>query len=101
MHGLLSTYGLRGTSNPWWGFSVWSRALGAEVRVCAPDFAVLLARVDVPLVPIGPPLRPPVTGATPPSAGVAPPARCRVGLPPSSTPSPRRPGNVIRRSRPA
>jgi hypothetical protein len=70
--------------------------------VCAPrDFAELLARVDVPLVPIGQPLRPPVTRATPPSAGVAAPARCRVGLPPSWTPSPRRPGNVMRRSRPA
>ncbi len=37
--------------------------------MCAPqDFAELLARVGMPLVPIGQPLRPPVTGATPPSA---------------------------------
>ena len=42
---------------------------GAGVRVCAsPDFAELLARVGVPLVPIGQPARPPVTGATPPTA---------------------------------
>jgi vancomycin aglycone glucosyltransferase len=49
------------------------RALGAEVRVCAPpDFADLLARVGVPLVPAGRPVREMVrqvfTGKTPPSA---------------------------------
>ena len=49
------------------------RALGAEVRVCAPpDFADLLARVGVPLVPAGLPVREMVrevfTGKTPPSA---------------------------------
>jgi len=35
------------------------RALGAEVRVCAPpdeEFAELLAGVGVPLVPVGPPM---------------------------------------------
>jgi vancomycin aglycone glucosyltransferase len=42
------------------GLAVQSRALGTQVRVCAPpDFAELLARVGVPLVPIGPPVRPP------------------------------------------
>ena len=49
------------------------RALGAEVRVCAPpDFAELLARVGVPLVPAGRPVREMVrevfTSRTPPSA---------------------------------
>ena len=48
------------------------RALGGEVRVCAPpDFAELLARVGVPLVPIGQLVRPPVT-ATPQSAADLP-----------------------------
>jgi vancomycin aglycone glucosyltransferase len=40
-----------------------------------PDFAELLARVGVPLVPIGQPMRPlvtRVTGATPPSAADLP-----------------------------
>src|ERR671912_567318 len=59
---LLSTYGSRGDVEPMVG-------LGAEVRVCAPpDFAELLARVGVPLVPVGQPVRPLVTGATPPTA---------------------------------
>ena len=49
------------------------RSLGAEVRVCAPpDFADLLARVGVPLVPAGQSVREMVrqvfTGKTPPSA---------------------------------
>ena len=49
-------------------------ALGADVRVCAPpDFAELLAGGGVPLVPIGQPVRPPVTKATPPSAADLPP----------------------------
>jgi vancomycin aglycone glucosyltransferase len=49
------------------GLAVHLRALGAEMRVCAPadkDFAELLARVGVPLVPVGQPVRPLVTGAT-------------------------------------
>ena len=42
--------------------------------MCAPpDFAELLAGVGVPLVPIGQPVRLPVTGATPPSAADLPP----------------------------
>jgi hypothetical protein len=50
------------------------RALGGEVRVCAPpDFAELLARVGVPLVPVGQLVRPMVTAATPPSAADLPP----------------------------
>jgi len=63
---LLSTYGSRGAVEPMVG-------LGAEVRVCAPpDFAELLARVGVPLVPLDQSVRPPVTGATPPSAADLP-----------------------------
>ena len=55
------------------GLAVRLRALGAEVRVCAPpDFAELLARVGAPLVPVGQPVRPLVTGATPPSAADLP-----------------------------
>ena len=54
MRVLLSTYGSRGDVEPIVGLAVQSRALGAEVRVCAPpDFAELLARVGVPLVPTG------------------------------------------------
>ena len=55
------------------GLAVRLRALGAEVRVCAPpDFAELLAGVDVPLVPVGQPVCPMVHGATPPSAADLP-----------------------------
>ena len=54
MRVVLSTYGSRGDVQPLVGLAVQLRALGAEVRVCAPpDFAELLARVGVPLVPIG------------------------------------------------
>lgn len=69
MRVLLSTYGSRGDVEPMVGLAVQLRALGAEMRVCAPpDFAELLARVGVPLVPVGQPVRPLGTGATPPSA---------------------------------
>ena len=54
MRVLLSTYGSRGDVEPMVGLAGPLRALGAEVRVCAPpDFADLLARVGVPLVPAG------------------------------------------------
>lgn len=51
---LLSTYGSRGDVEPMVALAVELRALGAEVRMCAPpdrEFAELLARADVPLVP--------------------------------------------------
>jgi vancomycin aglycone glucosyltransferase len=51
------------------------RALGAEVRVCAPpdeEFAERLAGVGVPLVPVGQSVRALVSGATPPSAADVP-----------------------------
>jgi vancomycin aglycone glucosyltransferase len=54
MRVVLSTYGSRGDVEPMAGLAVQLRTLGAEVRVCAPpDCAELLARVGVPLVPIG------------------------------------------------
>jgi vancomycin aglycone glucosyltransferase len=54
MRVLLSTYGSLGHLEPMVGLEVRSRALGAEVRMCAPpDFAEPLARVGVPLVATG------------------------------------------------
>jgi vancomycin aglycone glucosyltransferase len=59
----------RGDVKPMVGRPVQLRALCAEVPVCAPpDLAELLARIRVPLVPVGQPVRPLVTGATPPAA---------------------------------
>jgi vancomycin aglycone glucosyltransferase len=56
MRVLLSTYGSRGGVEPLAGLAVRLRALGAEVRVCAPpDCAERLAEV-VPLVPVGRPV---------------------------------------------
>ncbi|GAU66505.1 putative glycosyltransferase [Streptomyces sp. NBRC 110611] len=52
------------------GLAVALRALGAEVRVCAPpdeEFAELLAGVGVPHVPFGRSVRALVTGAAPPA----------------------------------
>jgi len=69
MRVLLSTYESHGNVEPMVGLAVQLRALGAEMQVCAPpDFAELLARIGVPLLPIGQPVRPLVSGATPPSA---------------------------------
>ncbi|MFD7132037.1 glycosyltransferase [Streptomyces sp. NPDC059894] len=59
MRVLLSTYGSRGDVEPLVGLAVRLRALGAEVRVCAPpdeSFAQLSARVGVELVPVGLPM---------------------------------------------
>ncbi|MEU8899915.1 glycosyltransferase [Nocardia sp. NPDC048505] len=71
MRVLLTTVGSRGDVEPVAGLAVALRGLGAEVRVCAPpddDFAELLARVDVPLVPLGPSVRSVVAGSKPPTA---------------------------------
>jgi vancomycin aglycone glucosyltransferase len=60
MRVLLTTYGSRGDVEPMAGLAVQLRALGAEVQMCAPpdkEFAELLARVGVPLVPFGRPWR--------------------------------------------
>lgn len=69
MRVFLSTYGSRGDVEPMVGLAARLRALGVEVRgVCAPpdeEFAELLARVDVPLVPVGRLVRPMETGTTP------------------------------------
>jgi vancomycin aglycone glucosyltransferase len=64
MRVLLSTYGSRGDVEPMAALAVRLRALGAEVRVCAPpdeEFAERLARVGVPVVPAGWPVRVMVT----------------------------------------
>ncbi len=54
MRVLLSTYESHGDLEPMVGPAVRSRALGAEVRRCAPpDFAEPLARVGVPVVATG------------------------------------------------
>jgi len=54
MRVLLSTYESHGDLEPMVGPAVRSRALGAEVRRCAPpDFAEPLARIGVPLVATG------------------------------------------------
>jgi vancomycin aglycone glucosyltransferase len=70
---LLSTYGGRGDVEPLVGLAVRLRELGAETRVCAPsDWAERLAHVDVPLVPLGPPVRRLLDGARRPSAADVP-----------------------------
>jgi vancomycin aglycone glucosyltransferase len=54
MRVLLSTWGSRGDVEPLLGLAMALRELGAQVRMCAPpDFADLLARVRVPMVPAG------------------------------------------------
>jgi vancomycin aglycone glucosyltransferase len=68
---LLSTYGSRGDVEPLVGLAVQLRALGAEVRVCAPadeDFAQRLAGVGVPMVPVGQSARALTTATPPPSS---------------------------------
>ncbi|HWL98689.1 MAG TPA: glycosyltransferase [Nocardioidaceae bacterium] len=73
MRVLLSTYGGRGDVEPVVGLAVQLRALGAEVRVCAPpDWAERLTHFDVPLVPLGPPVRELMHGTKPPSAADVP-----------------------------
>ncbi|MGH3999057.1 MAG: glycosyltransferase [Pseudonocardiaceae bacterium] len=75
MRVLLSTYGSRGDVEPLVGLAVRLRALGAEVRMCAPpdvDFALRLAGVGVPMVPCGQSARALTTGAPPPSSANLP-----------------------------
>ncbi|WP_327316246.1 glycosyltransferase [Streptomyces sp. NBC_01235] len=74
MRVLLTTWGSRGDVEPLAGLAVALRELGAQVRVCAPpdeEFAALLARVGVPLVPLGPTVRSVVAGTKPPTAEAA------------------------------
>lgn len=71
MRVLLTSVGSRGDVEPLVGLAVALRGLGAQVRVCAPpdeDFAALLARAGVPLIPLGPPVRSVVAGERPPTA---------------------------------
>ncbi len=71
MRVLLSTWGSRGDVEPLAGLAVALRGLGAEALVCAPpdeEFAALLARAGVPLVPLGPAVRSVVAGTRPPTA---------------------------------
>ena len=68
----LSAYGSRGYVETLAGLAVRLRALGAEVRACAPPgCAERLAEVSVPMVPAWP-VRPMVHGATPPPAADLP-----------------------------
>ncbi|MET9257674.1 glycosyltransferase [Streptomyces sp. NPDC003717] len=71
MRVLLMTWGSRGDVEPLAALAVALRGRGAEARVCAPpdeEFAALLARAGVPLVPLGPTVRSVVAGPTPPNA---------------------------------
>jgi vancomycin aglycone glucosyltransferase len=71
MRVLLATYGTRGDVEPLVALAVRLRALGVEVRMCAPpdeEFAQRLAGLGMQLVPVGPPVRALMSGTTPPSA---------------------------------
>ncbi|WP_030355378.1 glycosyltransferase [Streptomyces scopuliridis] len=71
MRVLLSTYGTRGDVEPLVALAVRLRALGVEVRMCAPpdeEFAERLAGLGVQLVPVGPPVRELMRGTALPSA---------------------------------
>ncbi|MFD8965575.1 glycosyltransferase [Streptomyces sp. NPDC059568] len=71
MRVLLSTYGTRGDVEPLVALAVRLRALGVEVRMCAPpdeEFAERLAGLGVQLVPVGPPVRALMRGTALPSA---------------------------------
>ncbi|MEU0137409.1 glycosyltransferase [Streptomyces sp. NPDC006296] len=71
MRVLLSTYGTRGDVEPLVALAVRLRALGAEVRMCAPpdeEFAERLDGIGVRLVPVGPPVREVMRGSAVPSA---------------------------------
>ena len=71
MRVLLATWGSRGDVEPLAALAMELQKLGAEVRVCAPpdeEYVALLARVGVPLIPLGPSVRSVVSGQRPPSA---------------------------------
>lgn len=60
MRVVLTAWGSRGDVEPLVALAVALRQFGAEAVVCAPpdeDFAVLLRRAEIPLVPLGPPVR--------------------------------------------
>ncbi|MFE6054125.1 glycosyltransferase [Kitasatospora sp. NPDC056446] len=71
MRVLMTTWGSRGDVEPLAALAAALLGLGADVRVCAPpdeEFRTLLARVGVPLVPLGPTVRSIVSGPKPPTA---------------------------------
>ncbi|MFB7493269.1 glycosyltransferase [Streptomyces sp. NPDC056161] len=71
MRVLLSTYGTRGDVEPLVALAVRLRALGVEVRMCAPpdeEFAERLAGLGIQLVPVGPPVKAVMRGTSLPSA---------------------------------
>ncbi|GAA3118524.1 glycosyltransferase [Streptomyces rameus] len=71
MRVLLTTWGSRGDVEPLAGLAVGLRELGAQALVCAPadeEFAALLARAGVPMVPLGPTVHSVVAGPKPPTA---------------------------------
>ncbi|TMR24295.1 glycosyltransferase family 1 protein [Nonomuraea turkmeniaca] len=75
MRVVVSTYGSRGDVEPVVALAVRLRALGAEVRVCAPpdeDFAQRLAGVGVPMVTFGQSARALTTAVPPPSSSDLP-----------------------------
>ncbi|MQS15639.1 glycosyltransferase family 1 protein [Streptomyces kaniharaensis] len=68
MRVVLSTYGSRGDVQPLAGLALQLRALGAEVRVCAPpddELAEQLGAAGVEMVPVGESVRSLVTGPPP------------------------------------
>jgi vancomycin aglycone glucosyltransferase len=73
MRVLLSTWGSRGDVEPMAALAVQLQALGAEARMCAPpDFEELLARVGVPMIPLGRSVRDLVHGDKPSTPADAP-----------------------------
>lgn len=71
MRVLLTAWGSRGDVEPLAALALELRNLGSEVRVCAPpdeEYVALLARVGVPLIPLGPSVRSVVAAQRPPTA---------------------------------
>lgn len=71
MQVVLWTYGSRGDVEPMAALAVALRERGAGVRLCAPpdpEFAELLARIDVPMVPVGQSVRAQATGPAQPAS---------------------------------
>jgi vancomycin aglycone glucosyltransferase len=72
MRALLSTIGSRGDVQPLTALAVQLKALGQEVRLCAPpDFREWIGQLGIPAVPIGPEVR---TAATSARTDAAPPS---------------------------
>jgi vancomycin aglycone glucosyltransferase len=74
MRVLLTSWGSRGDVEPLAAVAVALRNLGAEAVVAAPpddDFAVLLERAGVPMVPLGPSVKSVVAAPRPPGAQAA------------------------------